>query len=85
MSYTIIYPDSGADPRLMRESLSDIGVRISAIGSLEPCDPTDMEMDSLAWYLEHRKQRVPTGTVVRLSARTFACVRESVIAYYHLS
>jgi len=84
MPYAIIYPDTGASPRLMRESLSDIGVRISAIGSLAPCDPTDLETDILGLWLDSRRCRVSPGTVIRLSARVFACVRESVIAYYHL-
>ena len=68
----------------MRESLSDIGVRISAIGSLEPCDLTDLETDILGLWLNSRRGRVVPGTVIRLSARVFACVRASVIAYYHL-
>ena len=85
MPYTIIYPDSGSDPRLFRESLTTIGVHMAAIGSLEPCDPSELETSNLGWYLDQLTGRVEPGTVVRIGPRTFACIREHVIAYYRLS
>lgn len=87
MPYTIIYPDTGSDPLLCRESLTERGVNVSPVGALEPCDPSDWETDCFGWYLDHRTRtgRVIAGTVVRIGPRTFACVREHIIAYYHLS
>jgi hypothetical protein len=75
--FSVTYPDSGADPSLARDN--------RYIGVLEPVDPSELEVDQMAWYLAHRPLEPPAGTVVRLGARTFAVIRSALIAYYHLA
>ncbi|MFI5224745.1 MAG: hypothetical protein ACHQX3_11000 [Nitrospirales bacterium] len=77
MSYTITYPSSGDPPILHRGE--------SYIGILEPVDPTEIELDSFAFYLKTHPIEPPAGTAVRIGFRTFASIRSAVVAYFHLA
>jgi hypothetical protein len=77
MSYHITYPASGEPPILHRGE--------SYIGILEPVDPTELEIDSFAFYLKSQPIEPPAGTAVRIGSRTFASIRSAVVAYFHLA
>jgi len=87
MPYAIEYPDSGSAPCLQRVAFhsESMSLRFSPIGALEPCDPTDLEMESFDFYLASQRLEPPAGTVVRIGSRTFACIRSSIVCYYHLA